>query len=134
MSSHFQHNAKRTVVDGVSFPSQLEASVYGQLRILERCGVIADLRMQSKVTPQLCGACGHQAPSVKIDFIYWDNELKESVWAEAKGVETDRWLQHLKWWKRSGPGLLHIYKSRGHGRLSYEEIIPQSGGTPTPRK
>ena len=39
------HNTK-TVLDGIKFDSKLEAKRYGQLKILERAGVIRDLELQ----------------------------------------------------------------------------------------
>ena len=39
------HN-KKTVADGIKFDSKLEAERYGQLKILERAGVIYDLELQ----------------------------------------------------------------------------------------
>ena len=39
------HNTK-VVVDGIKFDSKLEAERYGQLKILERAGVIRDLELQ----------------------------------------------------------------------------------------
>lgn len=39
------HNTK-VVVDGIMFDSKLEAKRYGQLKILERAGVIRDLELQ----------------------------------------------------------------------------------------
>ena len=39
------HN-KKTVLDGIKFDSKLEAERYGQLKILERAGVIKDLELQ----------------------------------------------------------------------------------------
>ena len=39
------HN-KKTVLDGIKFDSKLEAERYEQLKILERAGVIRDLKLQ----------------------------------------------------------------------------------------
>ena len=39
------HNTK-TVADGIKFDSKLEAERYEQLKILERAGVIRDLKLQ----------------------------------------------------------------------------------------
>lgn len=39
------HNTK-TVADGIKFDSKLEAERYGQLKILERAGVIRELELQ----------------------------------------------------------------------------------------
>ena len=39
------HN-KKTVADGIKFDSKLEAKRYGQLKLMERAGVIRDLELQ----------------------------------------------------------------------------------------
>ena len=39
------HNTK-TVIDGITFDSKLEAERYGQLKILERAGIIRGLELQ----------------------------------------------------------------------------------------
>lgn len=39
------HNTK-TIVDGIKFDSKLEAKRYGQLKLMERAGVIRDLELQ----------------------------------------------------------------------------------------
>ena len=39
------HNTK-VVVDGIKFDSKLEAKRYGQLKLMERAGVIRDLELQ----------------------------------------------------------------------------------------
>lgn len=43
-----KYNAKKTIVDGIKFPSKREAARYKVLKALERGGQIADLRMQVK--------------------------------------------------------------------------------------
>ena len=39
------HN-KKTVIDGIKFDSKLEAERYAQLKMMERAGVIRDLKLQ----------------------------------------------------------------------------------------
>lgn len=43
-----KYGAKKTEVDGIKFDSKREAARYSQLRLLERAGQIADLRLQVK--------------------------------------------------------------------------------------
>jgi len=43
-----KYNARRTVVDGITFDSRAEARRYGELRLLERAGEIADLRVHPR--------------------------------------------------------------------------------------
>lgn len=41
-----KYGAVKTVVDGITFPSKLEARRYGELKILELAGEITDLELQ----------------------------------------------------------------------------------------
>lgn len=43
-----KYNSKKTVVDGQTFDSKKEANRYKELRLLEKAGVIKDLRTQVK--------------------------------------------------------------------------------------
>lgn len=47
MTRH-KFNAKRTVVDGITFDSKAEANRYGQLRMLQKAGEIEALELQPK--------------------------------------------------------------------------------------
>ena len=54
-----KYRAQSTIVDGKSFPSKLEASVYSLLKLRERAGEFKNLKCQ--VTIRLkdkCDACG----------------------------------------------------------------------------
>ncbi len=123
MSFMHRNKAQRTVVNGISFPSRTEAELYAYLRQLEVAGHISDLIMQSKVEPQLCQSCGcRPAPSVKVDFRFTEKE--KTVWAESKGISSDRWLAFLAWWRHSGPGTLRIYNMSGKRIKLIEEVMP----------
>jgi hypothetical protein len=41
-----KYNAKKTTVDGITFASKKEAQRYEVLKVLEKSGIISDLRMQ----------------------------------------------------------------------------------------
>ena len=41
-----KYNAKKTTVDGITFDSRKEADHYCELKLLQRAGVITDLRLQ----------------------------------------------------------------------------------------
>lgn len=125
MSFGFKTYAKRTTVDGISFPSQLEASLYAELRLEEKAGLIRDLEMQVRVDPRCCPACGVGAPSVKVDFRVFDLKRSGDVYHEAKGLRTDRWIAFEKWWRVSGPAPLRVYTTGTKGRVRLvEEIDP----------
>jgi hypothetical protein len=126
-----RHKAKRTAIDGISFPSRTEAELYSYLRLLEKGGQIRSLEMQSKVEPDVCTSCGvRAAPSVKVDFFFEERFTRlaggddwRPVWAEAKGLATDRWKAFLAWWRHSGPGVLRIYNFNKRLKL-IEEVRP----------
>lgn len=46
MTGRRKYNAKKTVVDGITFDSKHEAQRYKELKLLERAGVISDLQLQ----------------------------------------------------------------------------------------
>jgi hypothetical protein len=113
-----KYNAVRSESpDGRSFHSKGERDCYEYLRLLERAGEIDSI--ESQVTTHLTAGITH-----KTDFKYWDNKLGETVWAEFKGMEDQRWRDIRKLWKCYGPGRLKVYKGRGTRIYCYEEIIP----------
>lgn len=82
-----KYGAVRTEVDGVSFASKREARRYGELRLMERAGHIADLTLQPRYPLQVNGKliCTYVA-----DFTYFPaGEGAFRVVEDAKGVRTD---------------------------------------------
>ena len=43
-----KYNARKTIVDGITFDSKKEAARYQELKFQEHCGVISDLERQPK--------------------------------------------------------------------------------------
>ena len=81
------HN-KKTVVDGITFDSKKEAKRYLELKTLERCGVITDLRLQAPYV--LIDKSNHgRAIKYIADFVYYDRGLKKEVVEDTKGFRTD---------------------------------------------
>ena len=104
-------------MDGLNFASKGGADCYVYLKLLERGLTISGLTCQ--VQTDLSAGVMYKA-----DFRYYDMKLKRDIWAEFKGVETDRWSIIKKLWKCYGPGLLRIYKGTGLGIVVDEEIEP----------
>lgn len=97
-----KYNAKREA----GFGSKLEAEVYKILKLREKAGQIQDLCQQQRVDLS-CNIFW------KVDFSFVETATNRRVWAEAKGVETERYRLCLKLWKGGhGPGKLEIWK--GH--------------------
>lgn len=109
-----KYGAKRITTDGRSFMSQGEASCYLHLKALEQSGEITNLKCQ--VTVRLTKA----ELRFVMDFTYEQNG--ETVWADYKGFETERWNVLKKLWPHYGPGRLVIYKGKA-GRVFVAEEI-----------
>lgn len=104
--SNNKFGAISTKIDGHHFPSQLEAGVYLLHKAMVQSGEINTLRCQVPVT---------LLPGInwRLDFAYWDVKLGRVVYAEAKGVETERYQILKRIWRVKGPSLLRIYKGSG---------------------
>ena len=80
--------AKKTMVDGITFDSKWESERYGQLKAMERGGIVTDLELQVKydIVINDIKICKYIA-----DFVYKeespDGKIKEIV-EDAKGFET----------------------------------------------
>lgn len=48
MKRQNKYNAKKTVVDGITFDSKKEAARYAELKLLEKSGCITNLKLQEK--------------------------------------------------------------------------------------
>lgn len=104
---------------GSGFSSKLEESVYQILTLREKAGEIRSITQQ--VTVELI--CGIRW---KVDFAFIDVKTKKSVWAEAKGCETDRYRLCLKLWAGGfGPGPLEIWKGRWEKPMLVEIVTPK---------
>ena len=79
-------NAKKTVVDGITFDSRREASRYQVLKEQEKAGEISDLRLQQRY--ELVPKHGkNRAVFYIADFVYVKNG--EEVVEDCKGYRTD---------------------------------------------
>lgn len=78
-----KYNAKKTIVDDITFDSGKEASRYGDLMIMQRAGIISNLILQPPFDIVMCGIkCG----SYRADFLYV--EEGEAVVEDVKGFKT----------------------------------------------
>lgn len=89
---------------------------------MQQAGDISDLKHQDsvKLTPFNI--------TWKVDFSYINNKTGEREYAEAKGMETDRYRIIKQLWSEIGPGILHVWKgdySRSFLRCKVtEKIVP----------
>ena len=95
-----KYNAKKTVANGITFDSKLEAERYEQLMLLERAGEISGLQLQVEfqifkgyISPDT----GEKTRSVTYvaDFAYIDNRDNRMIVEDTKGIETADF--RLKW-------------------------------------
>lgn len=97
-----KYHAKKVEVGGILFDSKREAARWGELQILQRAGVISQLKRQVKfdLVPPLSGERG---VSYYADFTYLQNG--KLVVEDAKGYKTPEyiikrklmlWIHHIK--------------------------------------
>ncbi len=84
--SRSKYRNRMTVVDGITFDSKREAERYKELRLLERGGLITDLRLQVpfELIPK---QPGERAVKYVADFVYTENG--RMVVEDVKGYRTD---------------------------------------------
>lgn len=113
-----KYGAKKTVIDGQSFPSKLEADTYCALKLLEQQGEIKDLVRYPKQVPYTI------TRRATLDFGFSDKDGNPFL-ADAKGFETDDWKAIVKSWPRCGPCPLRVYKANRRGIYLAETIYPE---------
>ncbi|MBM0046858.1 DUF1064 domain-containing protein [Anaerococcus sp. mt242] len=104
--SYNKYGNKKVVVDGHKFDSQKEARRYGELKLMERAGVIKDLELQPKfeLIPTIRTETETLRKTVyKADFKYFDVKADHEVVEDVKGFKTDVYKLKKKI-------LLHKYK------------------------
>jgi predicted nuclease of restriction endonuclease-like RecB superfamily len=113
-----KYKAKRVEFNGRAYASKAEAITGAWLQMLCKNGLIGNIRHQQKV--YLTDARIGYIP----DFVIWDTVLRQDVYVETKGFETNEWLIKKKLWKFYGPGTLRIYNVRNGQVILLEEIVP----------
>lgn len=100
-----KYNAKKQEFAGRKFDSGLEVETYKLLLLREKAGEISDINHQVQ-THITAARVGYRA-----DFRYFCKRRKEYIYAEAKGLDGERWQVIKKLWTVYGLGKLEIYKS-----------------------
>lgn len=82
------YNLKTRTSDGVIHDSKKEANRWCQLKLMERAGLITDLKRQVKyeLIPK---QDGERACSYKADFVYHDAKTGKMVVEDTKGYRTE---------------------------------------------
>ena len=95
-----KYHSRKTVVNGITFDSKLEADRYQQLLLLEKAGEICDLTLQMEF--QIFH--GYRDPETGekeksafyvADFVYLDCKARKWIAEDTKGIETKEF--RLKW-------------------------------------
>lgn len=86
-----KYRNKPVTVDGIRFASKAEARRYGELKLLEKAGEIADLELQPRF-PLHAGPYGdlvnYHIGDYVADFRFWCNRGDGWVVEDVKGTET----------------------------------------------
>ena len=83
----------KTTIDGITFDSKKEAARYQELRLMERAGLIRDLKRQVKyeLIPK---QPGERAAHYTADFVYTQGE--QTVVEDVKGLRTRDYVLRRK--------------------------------------
>lgn len=105
-----KYNATKVTIDGHTFDSKHEANRYLELKLLERAGTIADLRLQVEfelipnqyATEERYGKNGRRLKDKEIllerkcsyvaDFVYTDLRTGKTVVEDSKGMRTPEYV------------------------------------------
>lgn len=98
-----KYGSKKTVVDNIVFDSRKEARRYSELKLLQRAGVISDLKLQeefelipaqfetiSTAKGKTKRVCVERAVKYRADFSYIENGRR--VVEDTKGVKTKEYI------------------------------------------
>jgi len=86
-----KYNAKKVVIDGITFASGKEGKRYNELKLLVKAGVISGLELQPKYR---CVVNDHLVCTYIADFLYYENG-KEVV-EDVKGYKKGSAYQHYR--------------------------------------
>lgn len=125
-NSHKYGAKKTTCALNHPHPSKLEAAVCAMLQIRERAKEISELKWIAPVDLFYIVAGEQQRVRWKVDFSFIESRSGQTMWAEAKGVETADYKQRKKLWKQgAGPGPLEVWKGNAARPRIVEIVIPK---------
>jgi hypothetical protein len=82
-----KYGAKKVTVDGIEFDSRREASRYSELLVMQRAGLISELKRQEEFI--LIPKCGKERPAkYHADFSYIDTATGKKVVEDVKSRAT----------------------------------------------
>lgn len=93
-----KYNARKTVIDGITFDSQKEAKFYIALKQMEKEGIVRDIELQPKfwlkigdvdVKIKSKGYPNGRRASYRADFKYFDMNHQKMIYVDVKGFDTE---------------------------------------------
>ena len=93
-----KYGNRKVIHDGIEFDSVKEAHRYCELKLMQRAGVISDLRLQVKYelipTQRIDGKVVEKATNYVADFVY--QQEGQTVVEDTKGFRTDKYIMKRK--------------------------------------
>lgn len=120
-----KYNARSTVVDGMHFPSKLEAAVWAHLKLMEQVWEYREItrypsvKLPGGVTWKIDIACKESYVDDKQLFCW------RPCYVEVKGVETADYKVKLKLYREFGDRPLHIWKGTARKPFITETVLPK---------
>lgn len=102
-----KYNNKKTIMDGITFDSQHEASYYRQLTLLQRAGVIKQFELQPVYELQPGYKRGKkkiQPITYKADFLVTYSDGRQEI-IDCKGMRTPTYILKKKMFEYKYPEL-----------------------------
>lgn len=101
----------RLQINGIFFDSKKEYKRYTELKLMERAGLIQDLRLQVPfvLVPEQIGGLRKELPVKYLaDFYYYDKEKSKYVIEDCKGVKTKDYIIKRKLMKLAGHEIVEV--------------------------
>ena len=114
-----KYHARKTTVDGITFDSKGESQEYARLKLLERAGVIQNLKLQPRFLLQ--EGFEHEGHKIrKIEYVadFQYEKDGQTVVVDYKGMKTDVYKLKRK---------LFLYKYRD---IVFREVDNEQGNEP----
>lgn len=83
-----KYSARKVTLDGITFDSVAESNRYCQLRLLEKAGFIANLRVHTRLTIWEALHIKVRPIVYEVDFDYTDSQTGVHVFEDVKGFRT----------------------------------------------
>lgn len=106
-----KYNNVKVQADGFTFDSKKEYIRYTQLKLLERAGLVRDIKLQvpfELIPEQKGGLRKERALTYYADFVYYDTELAKEIIEDTKGVRTKDYVIKRKLMKFAGNEIVEV--------------------------